>query len=67
MYNNKFFATKEEAKDFQKSHGGVLMHYTAQMRKEKKLDFLAEIAVALDARGEVIDKEKTPFCVAWNC
>ena len=63
-YNNKFFTTKEEAKAFQKQHGGVF--YSCVPRSKHKIDFAAEMAVAWDARREAVDPEKTPYCVAWN-
>lgn len=63
-YNNKFFATREEAKAFQKKHGGALYSYVPRSRTKR--DFMVEIMIAYDARKEVIDKEKTPYCVAWN-
>lgn len=66
MYNNRFFATEQEAKAFKKQHGGVLIHVTPRSRLETRRNFSAEMAVAYDARGEVVDKEKTPYCVAWN-
>ena len=66
MYNNKFFATREEAKAFQKEHGGVLIALTPRCHKETRLSFMAEMQVAADARGEIVDPAKTPFCVAWN-
>lgn len=65
-FNNKFFGTKEEAIAFQKQHGGVFYAITPRSRAETKRNFQAEMAVAWDARGERIDPEKTPFCVAWN-
>ena len=63
-YHNKFFKTKGEALFFQKEHGGALYCFAPKSRS--KNDFLAEMAVALDARKEVVDPLKTPFCVAWN-
>lgn len=67
MYNNRFFETEAEAKAFRKEHGyGALLHITPRSSLDKRLDFFAEIAVARDGRGEVIDWEKTPWCVAWN-
>ena len=66
MYNNRFFATAQEAKTFKKQHGGVLLHITPRSRLETRRSFAAEMAVAYDARGEVVDKDKTPYCVAWN-
>ena len=66
-YNNRFFKTEEEAKAFRKQrHGGVLLHLTPRSRKETKMDFYAEMAVAWDARQEEIDPVVTPWCVAWN-
>ena len=65
-YNNRFFTTEAEAKAFRKAHGGHLLHLTPRSRRETRLDFLAEIAVARDARGETVDPARTPFCVAWN-
>ena len=66
-YNNKFFTTEAEAKTFKKERGGgVLLKWNPNGRKEKKLDFLAECAVALDARMEAVNPDETPFCVAWN-
>lgn len=64
MYNNKFFKTREEAKAFQKEHGGAMYSYTP--RSKTKRDFQCEMAVAFDARMEVVDINKTPYCVAWN-
>ena len=63
-YNNRFFSTKDEAKAFQKKHGGAM--YSSTPRSRTKKDFQVEMAVALDARAEVIDPDKTPYCVAWN-
>ena len=65
-FNNKFFATEAEAKAFQKAHGGQLIALKQRSRKETRANFAAEMMVAYDARGEVVDKDKTPFCVAWN-
>ena len=66
MYNNRFFATEQEAKTFKKQHGGALLHITPRSRLETRRNFAAEMAIALDARGEIVDKDKTPYCVAWN-
>lgn len=66
-YNNKFFKSETEAKAFKKQRGGgVLLHWNPKGRKENKLSFLAECAVALDARMEPINPDETPWCVAWN-
>ena len=66
MYNNKFFSTEAEAKAFQKSHGGQMISIKPRSRRETRAAFAAEMMVAYDARGEIVDKETTPFCVAWN-
>lgn len=63
-YNNRFFATREEAVAFQKEHGGVI--YSHKPYSHTKREFMLEIMVAFDARGEIVDENKTPFCVAWN-
>ena len=66
MYNNKFFSTEADAKAFQKSHGGALIALKPKSRKETRAAFAAEMMVAYDARGEIVDKDKTPYCIAWN-
>ena len=63
-YNNKFFHTREDAKAFQREHGGAL--YSSLPRSRTKREFQDEIAVALDARNEVVNIHETPWCVAWN-
>lgn len=64
MYNNRFFKTKEEAKASQKEHGGVL--YSNTPKSKTKKNFRVEMAVAFEARMEVVDGNVTPYCVAWN-
>ena len=64
MYNNKFFKTREEAKVFQKEHGGAI--YSCTPHSKTKRDYNAEMTVAFDARREIVDMNKTPWCVAWN-
>lgn len=65
-YNNRFFETRDDAKAFQKEHGGVFLSMTPRSHSSTKMEFHAEMMVALDARGEHVDPEKTPYCVAWN-
>lgn len=66
-YNNRFFATEEEAKAFRKQNKrGAILHLTPRSRKETRRNFYAEVSVAWDARREEVDPEKTPWCVAWN-
>lgn len=64
-YNNKFFTSREEAKAFQKEHGGVYLRFNPKCH-DSKMDFFAEMAVARDARCEEIDPSVTPYCIAWN-
>ena len=64
MYNNKFFKTREEAKAFQKEHGGAI--YSDTPKSKTKRSFRAEMAVAFDARREFVNPNETPWCVAWN-
>lgn len=63
-YNNKFFKTREEAKQFQKDHGGVLYSYTPKSKTKRA--FRTEMVVAFDARQEIVNVNETPYCVAWN-
>lgn len=63
-YNNKFFRTREEAKMFQKDHGGVI--YSDTPRSRTKREFHTEMGIAWDARREIVKAAKTPWCVAWN-
>ena len=64
MYNNRFFRTREDAKEFQRVHGGAIYSYAPRSRTKR--DFIAEMAVALDVRHEVANVHETPWCVAWN-
>ena len=62
-FNNKFFATKEAAKVFQKQNKrGKLLMYSEKSRP----NFEAEMMVAAQRRGEVVFPDETPYCVAWN-
>ena len=64
MYMNKFFKTQKEAKAFQKEHGGAL--YSCTPKSKTKRAFRTEMAIAFDARLEVVNICETPYCVAWN-
>lgn len=61
LYAHKFFKTKEDAKAFQKKHGGAF--YSNAPGSRTKRDYLTEAAMA-----EMTEKqrEERPFCVAWN-
>ena len=63
-YHNKFFATRAEAAAFQREHGGAI--YSDTPRSRTKREFHIEIAIAFDARREIISASATPWCVAWN-
>ena len=63
-YNNKFFKTKEEAMSFKRAHGGVIYSYTPRSRTKQA--YSIEVAVAYDARREMVSPKRTPYCVAWN-
>lgn len=61
-YCSKFFATKEEAKAFQKERGyGALYSYTKGSRTKKS--YLCEAAMIGMSMEQV---EQKPFVVAWN-
>ena len=63
-YNNRFFRTREEAKAFQREHGGAV--YSCAPRSSTNDDYRVEVAVAYDGRREIVDVTETPWCVAWN-
>lgn len=64
MYCNKFFRTREEAKAFQHEHGGAI--YSCTKNSKTKRRYNIEIGLAFDARREIVDMNKLPWCVAWN-
>ena len=64
MYDNKFFRTRGEAQAFQKEYGGAI--YSCTPRSKTKRAYCAEMTIAFDARREIVDINKTPWCVAWN-
>lgn len=65
VYNNKFFTTKEEAQKFRREKGyGAI--YSGAKNSKTRHQFTIETLIAFDARGEIIDPKKTPWCVAWN-
>ena len=66
MYSNRFFETLNEAKAFQREHGGRLLKMSACARHETKMAFMAEMVVAWDARRERVRWTETPYCVTWN-
>ena len=65
VYCNKFFSKESDAKEFKKIHGGVLIKFPKR-RCESLYDFRAEMQVAFDSRGEIVNPAATPYCVSWN-
>lgn len=61
LYAHKFFKTKENAKAFQRKHGGAL--YSNAPGSRTKRDYITEAAMAGMTEKQCEDR---PFCVAWN-
>lgn len=61
LYAHKFFKTKENAKAFQRKHGGAL--YSNAPGSRTKRDYITEAAMAGMTEKQ---REDRPFCVAWN-
>lgn len=61
LYARKFFKTKENAKAFQKKHGGAMYADVPGSRTRK--DYNVEACLAELTASE---REKYPYCVAWN-
>lgn len=61
LYAHKFFKTQEEARAFQREHGGAL--YSGLPGSHTRKDYAVEAAMA-----EMTEKQREdcPFCVAWN-
>ena len=63
-YCRKFFATKEDAEQFKKEHGGVLYE---KARKVKKgygpNNYTVEASIAGMSEAQ---RAELPYCVAWN-
>lgn len=65
MYCNKFFKTEDEAKAFQKSHGGAL--YKNVKRSHTRKSYRVEAAMAVQGGWmHGTDLDAHPYCVAWN-
>lgn len=62
-YCNRFFATKEEAVAFKKSHGGVL--YSGVKGSRTKTDYRTELCILNPSNYEQYTTEY-PYVVAWN-
>ena len=61
VHCREFFATKHEAIDFKKQHGGTL--YSGAHKSKTRSNFMTEVFIA----GRSIDfAEQHPYCVAWN-
>lgn len=65
MYCNKFFKTEDEAKAFQKSHGGAL--YKNVKRSHTRESYRVEAAMAVQGGWmHGTDLDAHPYCVTWN-
>lgn len=65
MYCNKFFKTEDEAKAFQKSHGGAL--YKNIKRSRTRESYRVEAIMAVQGGWmHSTDADTHPYCVAWN-
>lgn len=56
------FKTKEEAKKFQKEHGGMLTY--ARTESGRKSSTYTDYMFAVKLGG--LNEEKYPYCVQWN-
>ena len=60
MYNWKAFETREDAKEFQKTNGGVLYDLDKERRKKARGKIPDALAVIYGA------DEKYKFSIEWN-
>lgn len=58
------FQTKEEAKDFQKEHGGYLCWEERTPKRRQLTERGKNYMFAVNLGG--LDKDKYPYCVQWN-
>lgn len=65
VYRQKFFATKQEARAFQKKNGGALYSVKAKNR-DTRTDYFVEAALLFTRTGEEINPKEFPYCIAWN-
>ena len=64
MTQFKGFATLEEAKKFQKEHGGLLCYDKRTPKTNKPTGVGVDYGYAVHLGG--LDAEKYPYCVQWN-
>ena len=64
MTQFKGFATKEEAKAFQKKHGGVLCWDERTPKRKQLTSRGMDYYFVVHLGG--LDAEKYPYCVQWN-
>ena len=61
IHCRRFFATEEEAKTFQKEHGGVM--YRNVPRSRTKQSYMTELWYGDEPAYWATEK---PYCIAWN-
>lgn len=64
MVQFKGFKTKEEAKRFQKEHGGLLTWDKRTPKTNKPTGVGWDYGYAVNLGG--LDPKKYPYCVQWN-
>lgn len=64
-YCRKFFATREDAEQFQEDHGSGALY--AMKQKVKKGHGPNSYAIEASIAGMTeMEREALPYCVAWN-
>lgn len=64
MTQFKGFATKEEAKEFLKTHRGMLTYDKRTKKTNKPTGVGIDYGYAVHLGG--LDPERFPYCVQWN-
>lgn len=63
IFKNQFFATKAEAKAFQKAHGGA--YYSNEKGSRTKRDYMTELSILCPPDAESF-AAKYPHVIAWT-
>ena len=63
IFKNQFFKTKEDAKKFQKEHGGAF--YSNDKNSRTKKEYRTELAILCPPDSEQFSKDY-PFVIAWT-
>lgn len=61
MYQVNGFKTKQEAKDFKKENGGIILYHMVSIKTGKPTQIAREYDIAIAATG--IDPKKYPYIV----